>query len=170
MRRRLYFLLPDFDSAVRISNDLLLARVEDRHMHFLARRGTPLGDLHEASFLQKSDVVHGAELGFVLGGIGGFLLGTYMYFTPPEGTQLEFVTLLASTIIGALFGAWASSLVALSVPNSRLKAFERDIEGGKVLLIADIPARRVEEIQRLVHGRHPEAADYGLEPTVPAFP
>ena len=60
--------------------------------------------------------------------------------------------------------------MALSVPNSRLKTFEPDIQAGKVLLIADIPARRVEEIQRLVHGRHPEAADYGLEPTVPAFP
>jgi hypothetical protein len=31
MRRRLYFLLPDVESAHRIANDLLLARIEDRH-------------------------------------------------------------------------------------------------------------------------------------------
>jgi hypothetical protein len=170
MRRRLYFVLPDIDSAVRTSNDLLLARIEDRHMHFLARRGTPMGDLHEASFLQKSDAVHGAELGFVIGGIGGFVLGCYIYLTPPDGVQLELVTILIASILGALFGAWASSLVALSVPNSRLKAFAQDIEAGKVLLIVDVPSGRVAEIQQLVHARHPEASDHGLEPTVPAFP
>src|SRR5438552_2571485 len=36
MRRRLYFLLPDVESARHTADDLLLARVEDRHMHFLA--------------------------------------------------------------------------------------------------------------------------------------
>ena len=64
MRRRLYFLLPSVDSARRVANDLLLARVEDRYMRFLARRGTDLGDLHEASYAQKSDIVHGAEPGW----------------------------------------------------------------------------------------------------------
>jgi hypothetical protein len=48
MRRRLYFVLPDVESAKRTANDLLLARVDDRHMRFLARRGTSLEPLHEA--------------------------------------------------------------------------------------------------------------------------
>src|SRR5712692_11412711 len=61
MRRRVYFLLPDLGSAIRTANDLLLARVEDRSMHFLAKRGMSLGELHEANALQKSDAVHGAE-------------------------------------------------------------------------------------------------------------
>ena len=38
MRRRLYLVLPDLASARQTANDLLLARIEDRHMHFLARR------------------------------------------------------------------------------------------------------------------------------------
>src|SRR5579885_3248105 len=38
MRRRLYFVLPDLDSARRTADDLLLARIEHRHMYFLARR------------------------------------------------------------------------------------------------------------------------------------
>src|SRR5213079_2392246 len=60
MRRRLYFLLPDVESARHTADDLLLARVEDRHMHFLARRGTDLGELHEASYLFKTDLLHDA--------------------------------------------------------------------------------------------------------------
>jgi hypothetical protein len=49
MRRRLYFLLPDVVSARQTVADLLLARIEDRHMRVLAKRGTDLGELHEAS-------------------------------------------------------------------------------------------------------------------------
>src|SRR5262249_55828200 len=131
MRRRLYFLLPDVASATRTANDLLLARVDDRCMHFLARRGTPLGSLREASFLQKSDAVPGAQLGLVIGAIGGFVVGVYMVLTPPEGVTLHHMTILASTLIGAVFGAWAASLVATSVPNTRLRAFQAEIEAGK---------------------------------------
>ena len=32
MRRRLYFVLPDVESARRTADDLLLARIEDRHI------------------------------------------------------------------------------------------------------------------------------------------
>ena len=60
MRLRMYVTLPDLASAKQLANDLLLARVEDRYMHFLAKRGTDLGELHEASYLQKTDTVHGA--------------------------------------------------------------------------------------------------------------
>src|SRR2546430_954526 len=68
MKRRLYFLLPDVASATRAANDLLLARVEDRHMHFLAKRGTALGELHEAGYLFKTDLVRGAGIGLALRG------------------------------------------------------------------------------------------------------
>jgi hypothetical protein len=170
MRRRLYFLLPDLSSAIQTANDLLLARVEDRHMQFLARRGTSLGKLREASYLQKSDAVHGAQLGFVIGGIGGFLIGVYIYLTPPDGIALELVTVLIGTVIGAMLGSWTASLVAMSVPNSRLKTFQKEIDAGKLLLMVDVPPSRIEEIQDLVRRRHPEAADHGVEPTLPAFP
>src|SRR5215470_1723516 len=155
MRRRLYFRLPDVACARRAADDLLLARIEDRHMHFLARRGTDLRGLHEANTLQKTDLVHGAELGLVIGGIGGFLLGLFVVFTPPEGVKLEHATVLATTLGGAFLGAWIASLVGAAVPNSRLKQYEGDIEAGRVLLMVDVPPSRVEEIRELVHGCHP---------------
>ena len=63
MRRRLYFLLPDIDSARAMLNEMLLARIEVGHMHFLARRDMLPDDLPAANVLQKTDVVHGAQLG-----------------------------------------------------------------------------------------------------------
>ena len=78
--------------------------------------------------------------------------------------------LIDAAIIGAMFGAWAASLVAMSVPNSRPKAFQKEIEAGKLLLMVDVPPSRIQEIQDLVHRRHPEATAHGVEPTLPAFP
>jgi hypothetical protein len=42
----MYVTLPDVQSARKLADDLLLARIEDKRMHFLARRGTDLGELH----------------------------------------------------------------------------------------------------------------------------
>ena len=170
MRRRLYFVLPDLGSAIQTANDLLLARVEDRHMHFLAKRGMSLGQLHEADFFQKSDLRHSMQVGFILGGCLGFLVGIYIYMTPPEGANLQLVTILIATVVGALFGAWAASMIGISTPNTALKRFEGEIGEGRVLLMVDVPKDRVEELQELVHRSHPEASDHGLEPTIPAFP
>ena len=54
--RRIYFLVPDIPMAKRIVDELLLARIEERHLHVLAKRGMPLENLPEASLLQKSDL------------------------------------------------------------------------------------------------------------------
>jgi hypothetical protein len=170
MRRRLYFVLPDLGSAIRTANDLLLARVEDRYMHFLAKRGMSLGELHEANYFQKTDLRHSMQIGFILGGCLGFLVGIYIYMTPPEGANLQLVTILIATVVGALFGAWAASMIGISTPNTALKRFEAEIGEGRVLLMVDVPKDRVGEIQELVHRSHPEASDHGLEPTIPAFP
>jgi len=170
MKLRMYVTLPDVSSARRLANDLLLARVEDRNMHFLARRGTDLGELHEASYLQKTDTVHGAFVGFVVGGLLGILLGLILVNYPPEGASLQLGAVLVAAIIGAVLGTWAASMVGLQVPNSRLKGFDKDLQDGKVLLMLDVPMNRFEELRSVIARTHPEAADRGNEPTVPAFP
>ena len=170
MRRRLYFLLPDVASARLTANDLLLARVEDRHMRFLAKRGTDLGELHEASYVQKTDLMHGAGIGLGIGGVGGLLLGLVIITYPPEGTNPQLVAVLVAAVVGAALGAWISSMVAASVPNSRLKQFQSDIDNGKILLMVDVPYGQIAQIRELVVGRHPEAIPGGQETRFPAFP
>lgn len=170
MRRRLYFMLPDVESARAMLNDLLLARIECKHIHFLSRRDSLPDDLPQANVLQKTDIVHGAQTGMVIGGFVGAAAGALFVFFPPEGATLALVTVLLAAIGGSIFGAWVSSMVASSVPNSRLKSFERDMEQGKVLMMVDVPMRRRQEIYDTISRRHPEAAGGGFEPTIPAFP
>jgi len=166
----MYVTLPDVSSARKLANDLLLARVEDKHMHFLARRGTDLGELHEASYLQKTDTVHGAFVGFVIGGLMGAFGGALLISFPPQGVSIQLVAVLIAAIVGAGLGIWVASMVGLQVPNSRLKGFEHDLEEGKILLMLDVAAGRYDELRTIIARTHPEATDRGNEPTVPAFP
>ena len=170
MRLRMYVTLPDVASAKRLANDLLLARVEDRHMHFLARRGTDLGELHEASYLQKTDTVHGAMTGLVIGGVVGVLVGLLLVYFPPGGISVQLVAILMAAVVGAALGVWIAAMLGLQVPNTQLKGFEQEIQDGKILLMLDVPAGRYDEIRTVIARTHPEATDRGNEPTVPAFP
>jgi len=170
MRRRLYFMVPDVRSVRQIRDELLLARIEDDHIRVMAKDDIPLAGLHEASVLQKSDFVHGAETGLAVGGGIGIIAGAVAVFFPPAGVDLQLVTILLTALIGAAFGAWVASMVASSIPNSRLKVFDSALAAGHLLMMVDTPSRRVDEIRKLVAAHHPEATSSGTEPTIPAFP
>lgn len=170
MRRRLYFMLPNVSVARTILNELLLARIDDRHIHFLSRRDSLPPDLPEANFLQKTDFLHALATGGMVGATAGVAGGAFVWLYPPHGLVPEPVVILISGLVGALFGAWASSMVGSSAPNSALRAFQDGMESGKVLLMVDVRFPRVEEIRRLVASQHPEAEWGGIAPQIPAFP
>jgi len=171
MRRRLYFLLPDVLGAQRLVDDLLLARIDPRRIHALGRRGMDLGDLPEANVLQKTDVIHGAQIGMMLGAALGALCGLLsLLIFPRDQLHLSLAVILIGSLFGGFFGLWAASLVGAAVPNSRLKPFNAWIDGGMILVMVDVPLRDARRITDLVARWHPEAVPGGIEPTIPAFP
>lgn len=169
--RRIYFLVPDIAIAKRIVDDLLLARIEERHLHVIAKRGTELEDLPEANMMQKSDFVPAVERGLALGGSAGALAGLVAVALPPAAsTVIAGGILLASTLVGAGVGAWAGSMIGVSTGNSRIKQFEAAIEAGQLLVLADVPTNRVEEIEARIKAHLPQVEIEGTEPIIPAFP
>ncbi len=170
MRRRLYFLLPSVARARQVVDELLLARIDDHHIHVLAKDDTALGDLPRASLLQRSDFIHGIEIGLSVGGATGVLAGLIAVAFPLEGIQLGGWTVLALALAGAMIGAWVSGMVGTDIPNSQLKEFERAVEQGQILMMVDVPKDKVKAVSRMIKRHHPEADMHGVEPTIPAFP
>ena len=168
--RRLYFLVPDLDTANTVVDELLLKRVDDHHIHVVAKEGTPMGDLPEANLLQKSDFIPAMERGLAVGGITGVLAGIAAVTFPPAGLVLGGGAILGTSLAGAGIGAWISGMIGMDVPNSQIEKFEDAIEKGEVLMMVDIPKTRVEEIEALVQQHHPDADMGGTEPHIPAFP
>lgn len=170
MRRRLYFVLPDVGSAETIEKELLLAKIDDPHIHFLAKDGINLGTLHIANLLQRSDLLHGIGIGLVAGGITGALAGVVLSFFPAVSQTFGMGGILLLAVLCAMMGSWISGMIAISIPNSRLRRFQPAIDRGEILLMVDVPVRRVAEIRELITSHHPEARAKGQEAQIPAFP
>jgi hypothetical protein len=83
---------------------------------------------------------------------------------------LEVWSVGSVTVGGALIGLFASTMVAVNIPNTRLKAFYSQIEQGRLLMMVDVPVEQVDEISAMVKQHHPEAEVRDVEPTIPAFP
>ena len=83
---------------------------------------------------------------------------------------IEVWSVASLTMGGAFLGAFASTMIAVNVRNTRLTQFNNEIEDGKILYMVDVTFQRIEEVTQLVKGHHPEADMRGLDPQIPAFP
>ena len=167
--KRIYFLVPNIGTTKKIVDDLLLARVSEGNIHVLAKRDTPLDDLPEASFLQKSDFIPALEQGMLVGGLAGIVFGLAAV-TYASNLHLNGSMVLLSALIGVGFGAWVFSMVGSSIGNRRLKQFAEAIENGDFLMMVDVPSQRVDGVEQMVKDKHPRAHYEGVEPNIPAFP
>jgi hypothetical protein len=168
--RRLYFLMPDITSTQNLVNELLLSHVEERHIHVIAKEGTPMEELPEANFLQSSDFIPAIERGLTLGAITGVLCGLVAMTFPPAGLVIGGGAVFAMGAAGAGVGGLLSSMVGMSISSSRLKKFEEAVDEGKFLMLIDVARPRVEAVEEIVKSHHPEADIEGTEPLVPPFP
>ena len=163
--RRIYFLAPNIETTHKIVAELRSDGIEDRHMHVLAKRDTPLEDMHEASWFQKTDFVPALERGAALGASTGLLAGLV-------GLRFAGFAIAGGPVLGVLFfgatiGAMMSGLAGLQVGNSKIKQYEEAIEKGELLVMVDIPKERIDEISKVIAKHHPDAKFEGIESILP---
>jgi len=163
--KRIYFLVPDIETTHKIVDELRSEGIEDRHMHVLAKRNTPLQDLPEASEFQKTDFIPAVERGAALGATTGLLAGLI-------GLRFAGFTIAGGPVLGILFygatiGAMMSGLAGLQVGNSKVKQYEKAIEKGELLLMVDVPKEQIDTLSKIVIKHHPNAVFEGIEPTLP---
>lgn len=161
--RRIYFLVPNLETTTKIIEELLLERVEERHIHVLGKRGVSLENLPEATFLQKSDFIPSLEQGIALGAATG-LLGGLVAMVLPTGLILGGGAVLAISLAGAGVGGLMSSMVGSSIGNRWIEKFQPAVERGEFLVMIDVHRDRVEEIETIIKKHHPEAECEGIDP------
>ncbi|RKZ78463.1 MAG: DUF1269 domain-containing protein [Candidatus Parabeggiatoa sp. nov. 1] len=151
-------MLPDAAHCKQLVAELQNVGITERNIHVVARDDIPLEGLHKASALQKTELVHGLELGVGVGGIAGMLGGILAVTFPPAGVILGGGALIvATTLAGASFGSIVSALIARDIPNHELEIFQTGVAAGQILLILDIPANKVDEMTQLIKTTHREA-------------
>ena len=142
MTQRLAILSNDVDDAASVVETLRSAGYSDDDMYVITRDDIILEDLPEADARQYSDLLPALKRGAGVGGALGLFGGLLMATVPPAGLALSAAAVTAMTAGGAAFGAWTSSLLGISVPNSRLEEFQKAIEAGKTLVLVDVEEER----------------------------
>lgn len=167
MRRKLYFMLPNIKVAHEMMDRLLLARIEERYIRFIAKPDISLGDLPEASVSEKSDTLHGAGVGAMIGGVSGALGGALVVAFPSlvsipteSGAPFQALAIFAIGLIGAAFGAWWAGMVASAIPNSSLEPYRNRIDRGEILMIVSVPYHRIRDVRALVSKYCGDACNY----------
>lgn len=163
--KRIYFLAPNIGVTHKIVDELRASGIEDRHMHVLAKRDTPLEDLPEANELQKTDFTAALERGAALGATTGILAGLVgLRFA---GFAIAGGPILGILVFGGTIGAIMSGLAGLQVGNSRVRQYEDAIEKGELLVMVDLAKEQINEISESIVKHHPAATFEGIAPLLP---
>lgn len=155
--RRVHVLMPDPASCQAVVDELRESGITDHHLHVVASLTQDLHGLPEATVWQKTELGHGIEWGIGLGGVAGLLGGVLAVAFPPAGLAPGGGALLAGTVAGAAVGAAVTALIGSNEHSHELDDFQSEIEQGKVLLMADVPRKQVDEIKGMILKHHPEA-------------
>ena len=163
--RKIHFIVPDKKTTQKIVDEIRAQGIVDRYIHVLAKRGTPLDNLPEASLMQKTDFLPAIGRGLVLGGIVGLLAGIFtLLFSDIKLSPAFFMVLI---VAGAGIGSLTGSLIGLSAGNSRLKQFDAAIETGEFLVLLDIPKDQIDKITKAITRHYPTVEFDGMEPILP---
>lgn len=146
MSERLFYSFKELSIAQHFVNNLLLKKIDTHHIHCLAKEGVDLKDLPEATLFQKKDLGHSVIVGLGLGAVLGVAMGIYAH----KILDIPFSGLMiATTLIGAIFGAWSASMVGMMAPNPQLKPYNNAIEQGEILVIVDVPNELSKDVEKL---------------------
>lgn len=158
MREHLKFLLPNIQAANQASEALLLARIDNRNISFLARPGIRLGKLQTASMIESSNMVNGGQRGILIGASIGLLFGLYTHFFQPwitETMHLNWMVLVgALMVLGAALSAIGAALFGSNLINDDLEKYKKRIGEGAILMIVSAPFQRSNEITKIVSKLH----------------
>ncbi len=158
MKPKLKFLLPDIKAANKAVEALLLARVDNKNISFIAKPGTDLGALQAANTLESTNMVNDGQRGLLIGAAIGLVVGLILYFTQPWIATSFGIHGVLIILIGMIFGAMSSALGAavfgVNLFNTDLDKFKDKIEQGAILMIVTAPFQRANEIRKIVSQLH----------------
>jgi hypothetical protein len=163
--KRLFYLVSDLKLVERITHELEHNGIKETNIHIVGEKSYAIkkAHLHEANLIQKTDLLpslkRGALIGFALSII---LSGIYVYVLP-DNIKLNHYILVSIVIFGVIFGAWASSLIGVSVEDPIVEKFENYVKQGHYIMVVDSYSEHETEDVIKVINNHPETRLVGAE-------
>jgi hypothetical protein len=165
--KRHYYVSDDLDDLELIENQLEDAGVSTPQIHVLSEDDAGLEEhhLHQVEAVLKKDVVHGTEIGAVIGVLGAaIILGGTWYSGLAETYTWVPAIFLSVIVLG--FSTWEGGFIGIQKPHVDFERFQDDLHSGKHILFVDADPEQ-EDLLRKVVGEHPKLQDAGEGASTP---
>ncbi|MDX1735912.1 MAG: NAD/FAD-utilizing enzyme [Halioglobus sp.] len=165
--KRHYYISDDLDDLEVIEKQLEAAGVSTPQIHVLSEDDAGLEEhhLHKVEAVLKKDVVHGTELGAVVGVIGAAAVLAVAYYSGLTETYTWVPAIfLAIIILG--FCTWEGGLIGIQNPHVDFRRFQDDLDAGKHILFVDVDPEQESILQGVV-SEHPKLQDAGEGASTP---
>ncbi len=167
--KRHYYISDDLDDLETVEQDLEAAGVTTPQIHVLSEddAGVEQHHLHQVEAVLKKDVVHGTEIGAVVGVLGAALVLAIAYFSGiTESYTWVPAIFLAIIVLG--FCTWEGGLIGIQEPHTDFRRFQEELHAGKHVLFVDVDSEQ-ESILRKVVSQHPKLRDAGEGSSTPGW-
>jgi hypothetical protein len=166
--RRHFYICNNLDELEIVEKELENHGISTPHIHVLSLDDGEVARhsrLHEVEAVLRTDVVHGTEVGALIGVLASATILLVAHFSGwAEGpTWIPFIFL---SIILLGFCTWEGGFFGIQIKNKRFARFESALKAGKHLFFVDIETEKEQLLSDVIH-RHPLLEDAGEGPSVP---
>ena len=167
--KRHYYISDNLDELEAVEHELEDGGVSKPQMHVLSENDADVEQhhLHEVEAVLKQDVVHGTEVGAVIGVIAAALvLGVaWLAGWPDTVTWVPFI-FLAVVLLG--FCTWEGGLFGIQVPHQEFRRFRDSLREGKHVFFVDVNETQEPVLARVI-GDHPQMQLAGVGGSTPSW-
>jgi hypothetical protein len=154
--KRHFYISDDLDDLEIVERDLEAAGVTTPQIHVLSEddAGVEEHHLHNVEAVLKRDVVHGTELGAVVGVVAAAVILLLAWWSGLTETY-TWVPAIFLSIIVLGFCTWEGGLIGIQEPHVDFRRFQDDLHAGKHILFVDVDPEQ-EAILSRVTSEHPK--------------
>jgi hypothetical protein len=167
--KRHYYISDDLDDLEVIEQQLESSGVTTPQIHVLSEDDSGLEShhLHQVEAVLKKDVVHGTEIGAVVGALGAVAILLLAWWSGLTATY-TWVPAIFLAVIVLGFCTWEGGLIGIQEPHTDFRRFQEDLHQGKHILFVDVDPEQ-EGLLRKVVGEHPRLKDAGEGASTPRW-
>jgi hypothetical protein len=167
--KRHFYISDDLHDLEVIERQLEDAGVTTPQIHVLSEddAGVKAHRLNDVEAVLRRDVVHGTELGAVVGVIGAAVILCAAWATGIAET-ITWVPPIFLSIIILGFCTWEGGFIGIQKPHMDFERFQDTLRSGKHVLLVDVSANQEHILQQVVSG-HPRLAAAGDGHAIPGW-
>lgn len=167
--KRHFYISDDLDDLEIVEDQLEDAGVTTPQIHVLSEddAGVKAHRLNDVEAVLRRDVVHGTELGAVVGVIAAAIILGVSWSTGIAETVTWVPPIFLSIIILG-FCTWEGGFIGIQKPHSEFKRFEETLRSGKHVLLVDVSQDQEHILQRVVN-EHPKLTPAGEGHSAPGW-